>query len=136
MSLLALIPALMAEKLERCFVIGFGTGVSAGELAALEGVQGGRCPPRFSRAVIEAAPLFDEGNLGASKNPKVTIRRGDAYRTLMRTEGKYDVIVSEPSNPWVSGVEMLYSIEFLEGCSVASGTRRHLRAMDASIRAR
>jgi hypothetical protein len=32
----------------------------------------------------------------------------------MRTEGKYDVIVSEPSNPWVSGVEMLYSIEFLE----------------------
>ncbi|MCH7601026.1 MAG: hypothetical protein IH973_14845, partial [Myxococcales bacterium] len=39
MSLLALIPALMAEKVERCFVIGFGTGVSAGELAALEWVQ-------------------------------------------------------------------------------------------------
>jgi hypothetical protein len=112
-SLLALIPALMAEKVERCFVIGFGTGVSAGELAALKGVQGVDVA-EISQAVIEAAPLFDEGNLGASKNPKVTIRRGDAYRTLMRTEGKYDVIVSEPSNPWVSGVEMLYSIEFLE----------------------
>ena len=34
MSLLALIPALMAEKVERCFVVGFGTGVSTGELAA------------------------------------------------------------------------------------------------------
>ena len=112
-SLLALLPALMAEKAERCFVIGFGAGVSAGELAALEGVQGVDVA-EISQAVIEAAPLFDEGNLGASKNPKVTIRRGDAYRTLMRTEGKYDVIVSEPSNPWVSGVEMLYSIEFLE----------------------
>ena len=40
--------------------------------------------------------------------------RGDAYRTLLRSEGKFDLIVSEPSNPWVTGVEMLYSREFLE----------------------
>ncbi len=113
MSLLALIPSLMAEKVERCFVIGFGTGVSAGELAALESVQRVEVA-EISREVIEAAPLFDRGNLEASKNPKLAIRRGDAYRTLMRTEGKYDVIVSEPSNPWVTGVEMLYSVEFLE----------------------
>jgi predicted membrane-bound spermidine synthase len=113
MSLLALIPALMAEKVEQCFVIGFGTGVSAGELGALKSVKGVEVA-EISRAVIEAAPLFDAGNLGALNNPKVMIRRGDAYRTLMRTERKYDVIVSEPSNPWVSGVEMLYSIEFLE----------------------
>jgi len=112
-SLLALIPALMAEKVERGFVIGFGTGVSTGELASLEWVQEVDVA-EISQAVIEAAPLFDEGNRAASKNPKVRIRRGDAYRTLMRTEGTYDVIVSEPSNPWVSGVEMLYSIEFLE----------------------
>jgi len=112
-SLLALIPALMAEKVERCFVIGFGTGVSTGELASLEWVQEVDVA-EISQAVIEAAPLFDMGNRAASKNPKVAIRRGDAYRTLMRTEGTYDVIVSEPSNPWVSGVEMLYSIEFLE----------------------
>ena len=112
-SLLALIPALMAEKVERCFVIGFGTGVSSGELASLEWVQEVEVA-EISQAVIEAAPMFDEGNRAVSKNPKVTIRRGDAYRTLMRSEGTYDVIVSEPSNPWVSGVEMLYSIEFLE----------------------
>jgi len=112
-SLLALIPALMAEKVERAFVIGFGTGVSTGELASLEWMQEVDVA-EISQAVIEAAPLFDEGNRAASKNPKVRIRRGDAYRTLMRTEGTYDVIVSEPSNPWVSGVEMLYSMEFLE----------------------
>jgi hypothetical protein len=112
-SLLALVPALMAEKVERAFVIGFGTGVSTGELGALKWMQQIDVA-EISQSVIEAAPLFDRGNLGASKNPKVKIRRGDAYRTLMRTEAKYDVIVSEPSNPWVSGVEMLYSIEFLE----------------------
>jgi hypothetical protein len=32
----------------------------------------------------------------------------------MRSEGQFDVIVSEPSNPWVTGVEMLFSREFLE----------------------
>jgi hypothetical protein len=135
MSLLALIPALMAEKVEQCFVIGFGTGVSAGELAALEWVQKVDVA-EISQAVIDAAPLFDGGNLGASKNPKVTIRRGDAYRTLMRSEEKYDVIVSEPSNPWVSGVEMLYSIEFLEAARShltrggVYGQWMHLYALD------
>jgi hypothetical protein len=55
----------------------------------------------------------------------------------MRTEGKYDVIVSEPSNPWVSGVEMLYSIEFLEAARshLARGgiyaQWMHLYALDA-----
>jgi hypothetical protein len=68
----------------------------------------------ISHGVIEAAPLFDEGNLRASRNPKVSIRRGDAYRTLLQSREVYDVIISEPSNPWVVGVEMLYSREFLE----------------------
>ena len=136
MSLLALIPSLMAEKVERCFVIGFGTGVSTGELGALESMQSVDVA-EISHGVIEAAPIFDGGNLRASKNPKVTIRRGDAYRTLMRTEGKFDVIVSEPSNPWVSGVEMLYSIEFLEAARshLARGGAfaqwMHLYALDA-----
>jgi hypothetical protein len=68
----------------------------------------------ISRAVIASAPYFDIGNLAASKNPKVEILRGDAYRTLLRTDGEFDLIVSEPSNPWVTGVEMLYSREFLQ----------------------
>jgi hypothetical protein len=40
--------------------------------------------------------------------------RGDAYRFLVRGDTQYDVIASEPSNPWVTGVEMLFSREFLE----------------------
>ncbi len=113
MALTALIPALIAESHERAFVIGWGTGVTTGELATLEGTREVRVA-EISRAVIEAAPLFDIGNLAASKNPKVEIIRGDAYRSLLRSDGQYDLIVSEPSNPWVTGVEMLYSREFLQ----------------------
>jgi spermidine synthase len=113
MALTALIPALLADSPERAFVIGYGTGVTTGELAALELARVVHVA-EISQGVIEAAPLFEEGNLNASKNPKVTIQRGDAYRTLLRSEGQYDLILSEPSNPWVTGVEMLYSVEFLD----------------------
>jgi spermidine synthase len=113
MALTALVPALMAESYEKSFVIGFGTGVTTGELAALDAMRAVTVA-EISHGVIRAAPLFDHGNLAASKNPKVSVRRGDAYRTLLQSREVYDLIVSEPSNPWVVGVEMLYSREFLE----------------------
>jgi spermidine synthase len=113
MALSALIPALMADSIERAFVIGWGTGVTSGELAALDGTRSVQVA-EISRAVIASAPLFDVGNLAASKSPKIEIIRGDAYRTLLRSDQKFDLIVSEPSNPWVTGVEMLYSREFLQ----------------------
>jgi spermidine synthase len=111
--LAALIPAVLAKRVERAFVVGYATGVTAGELAALEGVREVTVA-EISPAIAGAAPLFDFANLDASKNPKLRIVRGDAYRTLERMPGRFDLIVSEPSNPWVAGVEMLYSREFLE----------------------
>jgi spermidine synthase len=113
MALSALIPALMAERHESAFVIGWGTGVTTGELAALAGMRSVRVA-EISRGVVAAAPLFDHGTGNASKSPKVEILRSDAYRTLLRSGRKFDLIVSEPSNPWVTGVEMLYSREFLQ----------------------
>jgi spermidine synthase len=113
MSLAALVPALIAERHERGFVIGLGTGVTAGELASLDATRE-VIVAEISRGVIAANPLFDHGNLAASQNPKIKVKRGDAYRALLRSQGDYDVIVSEPSNPWVTGVEMLFSREFLE----------------------
>jgi spermidine synthase/MFS family permease len=112
MSLAGLVPALLAEKLERVFVIGWGLGVTAGELGALEEVDE-IVAVEISPGVLEAAPLFGAGNLDASRNPKIQRVRSDAYRALLRSEGQFDLIASEPSNPWVMGVEMLYSEDFL-----------------------
>jgi len=112
MALTGLIPALLAERPARAFVIGYGTGVTVGELAALPEVEE-VVVAEISRGVLRAAHFFDSGNLHASENPKVRMVRGDAYRVLLRTPGRFDVIASEPSNPWMAGVEMLYSEEFL-----------------------
>jgi predicted membrane-bound spermidine synthase len=113
MGLAATLPALLARKTERAFVIGFGTGVSAGELASLRATRE-VVVAEISPAVLEAAPLFDFANLGVSKHPRVRLVRGDAYRVLLHSEARFDVISSEPSHPWKTGVEMLYSREFLE----------------------
>lgn len=113
MALAAVVPALLAEDPKRAFVIGYGTGVTAGELAALDSMEE-VVVAEISPGVIEAATYFDEGNLGASVHPKVKLEIADAYRALLRSPGRFDVIVSEPSNPWVTGVEMLFSREFLQ----------------------
>jgi spermidine synthase len=113
MAMLALLPAMLAERPERAFVVGWGTGVTAGELASYEEIKDVTVA-EISRAVVRAAPRFDGVTRGASANPKIRIVQSDAYRALLRSEGDFDLIVSEPSNPWVAGVEMLYAFEFLE----------------------
>ena len=112
MALAALVPALIAERAETAFVIGFGTGITAGYLAELA--------PMRSVTVAEISPRRAERgaalrcvNNGASHHPKIELVRSDAYRALLRRSERFDVIVSEPSNPWAAGVEMLFSREFL-----------------------
>lgn len=112
MGLAALLPAMLADQAENAFVIGFGTGVTVGELIALPTI-GRVVVSEISPGVIEAAPLFDFANQAVTESPKVEIVQSDAYRALLGTNEKFDAIVSEPSNPWVQGVEMLFSKEFL-----------------------
>lgn len=111
-TLLGLVPALLAERAERAFVIGYGTGMTASELAGLESMRE-VVVAEISPAVIEAAPLFDYANRDASRDPKLRIVPGDAFRSLLRAQGTFDVIASAPSNAWVAGTETLYTREFL-----------------------
>jgi predicted membrane-bound spermidine synthase len=112
MGLAALLAALFAQRSERFFVIGYGTGVTAGELAALPG-DPEVVVAEISPAVVAAAPLFDAWNGGATRRGNLRIVQADAYRALASDAEGFDAIVSEPSNPWVAGVEMLFAREFL-----------------------
>jgi spermidine synthase len=112
MALAALIPSLLSERPVRAFVIGYGTGITAGTLAGIDSIEKVTVA-EISEGVLRAAPLFDFASNGASRHPKIERLRSDAYRALLRTDERFDVIVSEPSNPWVAGVEMLFSREFL-----------------------
>jgi predicted membrane-bound spermidine synthase len=111
MAMVALLPCLVTECRD-VFVIGFGTGVTVGEFGALDSTER-VVVAEISRGVLDAAHFFDHGNQGASRNPKVRFLRSDALRALQRSEGPFDVIASEPPNVWVSGVDVLYTVEFL-----------------------
>gem|GEM_PF-1974472 len=113
-KLMAHLPALLQTSSSRLgAVIGFGTGITVGSLARYEELDRVDIL-EISTAVKEFAPRFDPFNAEASKNSKIRWQLGDAYRFLMGSNEKYAVIASEPSNPWVGGVERLYSKEFYE----------------------
>lgn len=111
-KLLAHIPALFGpSEPHRAAVIGFGTGITVGSLALHPQVQAIDVL-EIAPFVEYFAPLFDAYNHGASNHAKVTWNVTDAYRFLLSTPNVYGLIVSEPSNPWVTGVERLYAKEF------------------------
>lgn len=105
------IPALWAAHRSKAMVIGLGTGVTAGELALYPDVK--RIDvAELSSGVIAALPLFAPFTHALQNDPRLHIHPGDAFRVLGRSHEQWDIIISEPSNPWVTGVDMLFSYEF------------------------
>ena len=110
-KLLAHIPALLAEKRNNVMVVGLGTGVTAGELTLYPDVK--RIDvAEISPSVVKALPFFHEFTHDVQKDPRVKIHMGDAFRIIGRSKEKWDIVISEPSNPWVTGVDSLFTREF------------------------
>ena len=111
MALLAALPLAVKPQAKLAANIGFGSGITTHGLLgspALERVDTIEIEP----AMVEAARTFQPRNARAYSDPRSHIHIEDA-KTFFAAEGKrYDVIVSEPSNPWVSGVSTLFSEEF------------------------
>src|SRR5262249_51184697 len=63
-------------------------------------------------AVFEASHWFDEWNGRPLDDARVHAIVDDGRTYLSGTRARYDVIVSEPSNPWISGVSNLFTREF------------------------
>ena len=93
-------------------VVGLGTGVSAGVLGQVDDVKQVMVM-EISPAVIEAVSVAPPAmNFSVLKNSKVRIVPVDAFKYFTRTRKTFDIIVSEPPNLWVAGVENLFSVEF------------------------
>jgi spermidine synthase len=93
-------------------LVGYGSGVTAGAITqypikSLEIVE-------LEAAVYRGARFFDNDNHRPLQNPKVTARVGDGRNFLTQRSDKFDVIVSEPSNPWLTGVSNLFTREYFK----------------------
>lgn len=108
--LLGELPLMLKPDARDALLVGWGSGVTAGAmlrhpLRSLDAVE-------LIPAVVEASRFFVKENENALADPRLDLRLEDAKSFLARDGRAYDVIVSEPSNPWMAGVGDLFSVEF------------------------
>ena len=101
---------------ERAMVIGLGTGSTAGWLGAVPGIERvdvAEIEPAILEVAERCAPVSED----ALANPKVHVFLGDGRELLAVSRSQYDVIFSEPSNPYRAGIASMYTREFYQAVS-------------------
>ena len=109
--MLGLAPVAAHPHPHTALAIGFGSGVTTAVLAAVPGMERVRVV-ELEPAVLELASFFRSVNQDVLTRPNVRAIADDARSALQLTSDHFDVIVSEPSNPWVAGVATLYTPDF------------------------
>gem|GEM_PF-1034885 len=111
--LLGHLPALLKPK-GSALVIGLGSGVTVGSVLAhpLDRVDVVEIVP----AVIRSAPFFSADSRAPLLDPRTRVIQGDARTHVAWTKNRYDLITSEPTNPWVAGASALFSDQFFARC--------------------
>lgn len=108
------LPMMFARDPRRVAVIGLASGISAGALTLYDEVEHIDVV-ELEPAILKAARYFEDFNHHLLDDPRVTVHANDGRNHLFLAEpGSLDVIVSEPSNPWISGVSNLFTQEFFE----------------------
>src|SRR5262249_5719997 len=108
-----LLGALLHPRPRSGLVIGLGTGSTAGWLAAVPTVERVDVA-ELEPAMLQVATLCASVNHHVLESPKVHVRIGDAREILLNLPGRYDVIFSEPSNPYRAGVASLFTREYYQ----------------------
>jgi spermidine synthase len=93
-------------------ILGLGSGVTLG--AALRHHVTQADVLEISPEVVEASRFFASENHQALADPRTRLIVGDGRLHMMLSRSRYDVIVSEPSNPWIAGIASLFTREFFE----------------------
>ena len=112
--LLGYLPILLHPDPQNAFVLGLGSGVTAGAVAQypLKEIDCAEIEP----AVVDAARYFNKYNHNVLDDPRLNLIIADGRNHLLCTRKRYDIIISEPSNPWIAGISNLFTKEHFELC--------------------
>jgi spermidine synthase len=109
-KLLAHVPLILHPDPSRVFIVGWGSGGTAGS-AGLYPVREIECA-EIEPEVYRAAPFFKNLNRDIQADRRFRLLLSDARNLLLTRAKSFDVIISEPSNPWVSGMSSLFTSDF------------------------
>lgn len=118
-KLLAHVPLLLHASPREVAVIGLGSGVTVG--AALRHPVARVDVLEISPEVVAAASFFTQENRDALADPRTRLIVGDGRTHLTLARQTYDVIISEPSNPWMAGIAALFTREFFAAARARLG---------------
>ncbi|HEU4794860.1 MAG TPA: fused MFS/spermidine synthase, partial [Pyrinomonadaceae bacterium] len=110
--MLGQLPMLIAPQRNNGLIIGYATGVTVGAMLQSP-IQSVTCL-ELEPATVEGSRFFEHVNNRPLDDPRTQLIIDDARTYLRVTPSRYDVIVSEPSHPWVPGVANLFTQEFFE----------------------
>jgi len=110
--LLGHLGALLHPQPRRALIVGLASGVTVGAVAQhpLEVIDVAELEP----AMVHAARFFEKENRRAMADPRVRLVAGDGRHVLAAAAQPYDLVISEPSNPWIAGIASLFTRDFYE----------------------
>ena len=111
MVMSGLVGAALHPNPRTSLVIGLGTGASAGWLAevpTMERVDVVELEPAVLRVAEDCAAV----NNNVVHHPKTRMLLGDGREYLLTTDQHYDLILSQPSNPYRAGISSLFTQDF------------------------
>ena len=106
------IPLLLHPNPKRVAVIGLASGVTLGSVLT-HPIDEAVCL-EISPEVVEASKYFSSWNRRPLEDKRTRLVINDGRYHLAHTRESYDVIISEPSNPWISGEGLLFTEEFFQ----------------------
>jgi|SRR5579871_2029673 len=109
-KLLAHIPLSLLPNPKNICVIGLASGVTAG--AALTYPVQRMDVLEVSKEVVEASKLFNSASGRPLDSSRTHLIVNDGRNHLELTTERYDAILSEPSNPWIAGMNALFTRDF------------------------
>lgn len=111
MILLGALPLAMMDRPNNAAVIGFGSGLTTHTLLGDSRIKS-VSTIEIEQAMMDGARAFGSRVARAFVDPRSHVILDDAKAHFASQNKKFDLIVSEPSNPWISGVGALFSKEF------------------------
>lgn len=106
------LPLLVKPDAKDVLIIGYASGITAGA-AGRHDVDSIDCV-EIEPAMQEASRFFDEENYRIIDDSRFRLIVDDGRSYVLGSRKQYDVIISEPSNPWQSGSSRLFTREAFE----------------------
>ncbi|MBX9570192.1 MAG: fused MFS/spermidine synthase [Candidatus Obscuribacterales bacterium] len=114
-AMISILPLCLKPDSKQVCIVGWGSGVTVGYALRFPIVKA--ICAEIEEVVCKTSEFFHHVNFIPEKDSRCVIEPSDGRNLLLCTDQKFDLILSEPSNPWQIGVCNLFTKEYFTLCS-------------------